>query len=215
MNFIHVKEKISSNVCKDILYYKVDTDRFLVEFMNVKEGYIKDHFSRMFPHFKTLDFKVILLDELNYTAKVLLTNGKSVEYRLEDSFYTLLDIIIDTLLVKKVVLSKSGWEKVCKELALTEFKSKRNKITEVLFSSELDNKTGYKLSFISEEEMKKGLGQSDGLISQIILLNTDGISDILFWRDHNVMALKLDDRKFICFNCTEKSYKELEGIFKI
>lgn len=215
MNFIHIKEKVSSNLCKDIIYYRVDIDKFLIEFMNVKDGNIKDHFSRMYPHFRTLDFKVILLDELNYTATVLMTDGNAKVYKLDDTFYTLIDIILDTLLGSKVVLSKSGWEKVCKSIALADFKSKRNKVTEVLFSSEITNKQGYELSFIREEDMEKVLRQPESLILQILKLRSDNIEDILFWRDHKVFGVKLDDRKFICFNCNEKTYNELEEVFMV
>lgn len=212
MQFIHITEKITKSLCDNVMLYDVDTDKFLLSYSSMKNGFIKDQFQELDKHFKTLEYKIILLDERSYEAIVLLNDNSQVHYKLTSSFYDFLDIIMDTLKLK-VYLSKSGWERICKKVSLTDFKCKHNKNLVILFDENLDNKEKYLTKQLRPEELEKLLRHIPGMIGTIVNLLSDKVSEVLLWRNDNVFGMRIADNKFICLNCTEDAYKTIEHIF--
>lgn len=211
MDFIHISEKLHLNKCKDIIYYKVDIDRFLLELGGLKRSCIKDQLRALAQVIEQDKSQYILLDEAEYNAVAVLRNGTSEVYRLNDSFYTLLDAIVDTMRAK-VRFDKSGWEVKCRELTSMKINDKHKKISQILLDENLDNDSKYILNYISSDQLLQIIGRLSGVTGTIIKLYAQQIKRVIFWRNDNTLGIQLHNGEYICFDCNPEYYIGLEKI---
>lgn len=198
MNILLIREKVSKGVCKDIIYYIVDGYTFMMLLNEVIDFEYKDQIREMFKGISDKDVGCMIFDELAADVEVVYADDTTETYKLDSSFYSILDVIQD-IAKAKVNVSKDGMERKCKDLDI--LTSKRGK-AKIICESSLDIPNNY----MKYEKLGSYIDSFSGVTGTILRKYKHLIVSVILWEDLKVFGVGLNTGQVIVFNCNEKVY---------
>lgn len=210
MNILHINEKISSSLSTKLTYYMLDDYLFLMNTSNIAAGVTRDQLASLYKFISTHEIAIVVMYEATASAVVLDKNHEQHEFDLVTSFNDIMDVISECK-GQRVLLSKANWEKNCAAVDNATYKFKLKKIPVLRGVTHKNNSGKLMCEYLNAKDKHSIIEKMDGIIGSIVEIHADRIDAFILWEEDNVFGIKLQNGKFICFNCNEDTYDKFRN----
>lgn len=210
MHVIHIGESCSKNLTKKITYYRVDDGKLMLSLQLQTGSIVKDSLMHLTKSFKGDVESFLILDELECNGYTIESDWSIKKFKLSSSFYPVLDTVKDPSVVRqRIEISKDGFERECKRVALMEILHKRSMIS-VRLMDDLDGvKEKERYVYLNQERLKSFIESLPHITKCLLKLYEQDIENIYLYSDSSVMSIQISSGKFICLSLNGKVYSEV------
>ena len=211
INIIHLDAKISENLCRDLIFYKVNQDVFMKILKSLANSDVKDQMNLFYRVLAGESVGLIVLDEKYCVANVDTHSGVKT-FKITNNFYDVLDILINNYKLKLQLTA--GYDRYCKELLqhYTYFRLKNNRDDSkipVVRGREL-NTIFKRLDYIPID--RDLTNKIDGLTGKVIKLYKKNIKAMVLWEETKKVGIWTEADKFIVFETKDETYEKIRNI---